>query len=245
VTTQLGLEKESWVAAAHTCNPSYSGGRGQEDLGSKPAQANRSYLRKKPVTKKRAGGVAQGVDPEFKPHNHKKKKKKKRKKKEEKERERGLSEQPVRGERGEEAKYRSIQPGLEEKGYRLTMGGNGTVVGAHTSQAGLCKMGPCFSVILTPNASQSSSVALGQYHQTTRKEAQQEPTMDLSTISLWIQASLSLASLKNLLSLSACTGISTQSSPSRPSLGKAPPVPTFCITFICPFLKYKQFGMGV
>jgi hypothetical protein len=80
VTTQLGLEKESWVAAAHTCNPSYSGGRGQEDLGSKPAQANRSYLRKKPVTKKRAGGVAQGVDPEFKPQNHKKKKKEKKEK---------------------------------------------------------------------------------------------------------------------------------------------------------------------
>jgi hypothetical protein len=39
----------------------------------------RSYL-KKPFTK-RAGGVAQGVGPEFKPQYHKKKKKKKRKKK--------------------------------------------------------------------------------------------------------------------------------------------------------------------
>jgi hypothetical protein len=30
----------SWVLVAHTCNPSYSGDRDQEDRGSKPAQAN-------------------------------------------------------------------------------------------------------------------------------------------------------------------------------------------------------------
>jgi hypothetical protein len=30
------------VLVAHACNPSYSGGRDQEDLGSKPAQANSS-----------------------------------------------------------------------------------------------------------------------------------------------------------------------------------------------------------
>jgi hypothetical protein len=38
---------------AHACNPSYSGDTDQEDLGSKPAQANsstRPYL-KKPFTK--------------------------------------------------------------------------------------------------------------------------------------------------------------------------------------------------
>jgi hypothetical protein len=38
---------------AHSCNPSYSGGRDQEDFGSKPAQANSSagpYL-EKPFTK--------------------------------------------------------------------------------------------------------------------------------------------------------------------------------------------------
>jgi hypothetical protein len=38
---------------AHACNPSYSGGRGQEDRSSKTAQANssmRPYL-KKPFTK--------------------------------------------------------------------------------------------------------------------------------------------------------------------------------------------------
>jgi hypothetical protein len=41
------------VLVAHTCNPSYSGGRDQEDGGSKPAQANSSmrlYL-KKAITK--------------------------------------------------------------------------------------------------------------------------------------------------------------------------------------------------
>jgi hypothetical protein len=32
--------KCGWVPVAHTCNPSYSGCRDQEDLGSKPAQAN-------------------------------------------------------------------------------------------------------------------------------------------------------------------------------------------------------------
>jgi hypothetical protein len=54
---------------AHACNPSYSGGRDQEDSGSKPALANNSvrpYL-EKPFTKiglaewlkMKAGGVAQ------------------------------------------------------------------------------------------------------------------------------------------------------------------------------------------
>jgi hypothetical protein len=39
----------SWAPAAHTCNPRYSGGRDQEDHGSKPARANSSvrlYLEK-------------------------------------------------------------------------------------------------------------------------------------------------------------------------------------------------------
>jgi hypothetical protein len=50
-------------------NPSYSGSRDQEDLGSKPAQANSSmkpYL-EKTLHKNKAGGVAQGEGPEFKP----------------------------------------------------------------------------------------------------------------------------------------------------------------------------------
>jgi hypothetical protein len=39
---------------AHSCNPSYSGGKDQEDCGSKPAQANSSQdpISKKPFTKK-------------------------------------------------------------------------------------------------------------------------------------------------------------------------------------------------
>jgi hypothetical protein len=45
--------KYSWALVPHTCNPSYSGGRDQEDRGLKPAQANssvRPYL-EKPFTK--------------------------------------------------------------------------------------------------------------------------------------------------------------------------------------------------
>jgi hypothetical protein len=53
---------------AHACNPSYSGGRDQEDRGSKPACANSSgdpFL-KKTHHEKGAGGVAPGVGLEFK-----------------------------------------------------------------------------------------------------------------------------------------------------------------------------------
>jgi hypothetical protein len=42
-------ETSSWVPVAHTCNPSYSGGRDQEDCSLKPAPANsstRPYLEK-------------------------------------------------------------------------------------------------------------------------------------------------------------------------------------------------------
>jgi hypothetical protein len=48
---------------AHTCNPSYSGGRDQEDHDSKPAQANSSQdpISKNP-SQKRADGVAQIVE---------------------------------------------------------------------------------------------------------------------------------------------------------------------------------------
>jgi hypothetical protein len=40
--------------AGNVCNPSYSGGRDQEDLGLKPAWANssRDPILKKPITKK-------------------------------------------------------------------------------------------------------------------------------------------------------------------------------------------------
>jgi hypothetical protein len=60
----------------HACNTGYSGGRDQEDHGSKPVQANsstRPYL-EKTLHKNRAGGVAESVGPEFKPQHRKKKK---------------------------------------------------------------------------------------------------------------------------------------------------------------------------
>jgi hypothetical protein len=56
--TDSSLQKSvttSWALVAHTCNPSYTGDRDQEDDGSKPAQAKqftRPSLRKKPITKK-------------------------------------------------------------------------------------------------------------------------------------------------------------------------------------------------
>jgi hypothetical protein len=52
------------VPVTHACNPSYSGGRDQEDLGSKPAQGKqfvRPYVGKKKTTTNRAGGIAQVV----------------------------------------------------------------------------------------------------------------------------------------------------------------------------------------
>jgi hypothetical protein len=63
---------------AHVYNPSYSGGRDQEDGGSKPAQANssRDPISKKNLSQKRTGGVAQSVVPKFKSQYRKKKKKK-------------------------------------------------------------------------------------------------------------------------------------------------------------------------
>jgi hypothetical protein len=52
------------MLVAHTCNPNYSGGRDQEDLGWKPPQANslQDPISKIPNTKKRTGGVAQVVE---------------------------------------------------------------------------------------------------------------------------------------------------------------------------------------
>jgi hypothetical protein len=48
----------------HACNPSYSGGRDQEDRGSKPVWANSSQdpILKKIPSQKRAGGVAQDIN---------------------------------------------------------------------------------------------------------------------------------------------------------------------------------------
>jgi hypothetical protein len=61
------IRNQSWVPMAHTYNPSYSGGRDQEDCGLKPAWANSPWdpISKKP-SQNRASGVAQGEGPEFK-----------------------------------------------------------------------------------------------------------------------------------------------------------------------------------
>jgi hypothetical protein len=58
-------------------DPSHSGDRDQEDCGLKPAWENslQEPILKKTQHKKRSGGVAQGVDPEFQLQYHKKKKK--------------------------------------------------------------------------------------------------------------------------------------------------------------------------
>jgi hypothetical protein len=51
-TSVIEKERPSWAQVAHSCNPSYSGGRDQEDLSLKPPlgkQFARPYL-KKPFT---------------------------------------------------------------------------------------------------------------------------------------------------------------------------------------------------
>jgi hypothetical protein len=60
-------------ASGSPYNSSFSGGRDQENCGSKPAWANssRDLILKKP-SQKRDDGMAQGVGPEFKPQYHKK-----------------------------------------------------------------------------------------------------------------------------------------------------------------------------
>jgi hypothetical protein len=45
-------KKKSWLLVAHTCNPTYSGGRDQKDQGSQPANSSRDPISKKPITKK-------------------------------------------------------------------------------------------------------------------------------------------------------------------------------------------------
>jgi hypothetical protein len=70
------FKDQSQVQMARAYNPSYSGGRDQENQGSKSARANSFQSRdfEKNPSQKRAGGVAQGIGPEFKPQYHKKKK---------------------------------------------------------------------------------------------------------------------------------------------------------------------------
>jgi hypothetical protein len=61
---EIEIRIMSLVPVAHTCKPSYSGGRDQEDSSSKPAQANswQDPILKKTITK-RAGGVGSRCRP--------------------------------------------------------------------------------------------------------------------------------------------------------------------------------------
>jgi hypothetical protein len=62
---------------AHTCNPSYSGGREIRRIvvRSQPGQIVRDSLsQKKNPSQKKAGGVAQDVGPEYKPQYNQEKK---------------------------------------------------------------------------------------------------------------------------------------------------------------------------
>jgi hypothetical protein len=61
------------MPVAQACNPSYSGGRDQDDHGSKPAQTTSSQdpiLKEKKKSQKKVGGLSQG---EFRPQYHQKK----------------------------------------------------------------------------------------------------------------------------------------------------------------------------
>jgi hypothetical protein len=57
---------------AHTCNPRYLGGRDEDQFEASQGKQSRPYLKKK--SQKGAGGVAQGIGPEFKPQHSKEKK---------------------------------------------------------------------------------------------------------------------------------------------------------------------------
>jgi hypothetical protein len=59
----------SWAPVALTCNPSYSGGRDQEDHSLKPENNSQNLIWKKNYKK---GLVAHGVGPEFKHKYHRK-----------------------------------------------------------------------------------------------------------------------------------------------------------------------------
>jgi hypothetical protein len=58
----------SMVPVAHAHNPSYSGRRDKEDCGSsQPRKIVCKMLSQKHPSQNKAGGVAQGVGPKFKP----------------------------------------------------------------------------------------------------------------------------------------------------------------------------------
>jgi hypothetical protein len=73
------IKKWSWLPRAHICNPTYLGGRDQEDRGSKSALGIVcKTLSGKNPSQKRNGRVPQVVGPSFKPKYTKKEKEKKK-----------------------------------------------------------------------------------------------------------------------------------------------------------------------
>jgi hypothetical protein len=67
-TIALLLKNSSPEPVTHSCNPSYSGDRDQEDHGSSQlGQIVYETISQKNPSQKRAGGVAQGVCPESSP----------------------------------------------------------------------------------------------------------------------------------------------------------------------------------
>jgi hypothetical protein len=73
-TTPLSKALCGQAPMAHACKPSYSGTREQKDQGSNARQIVCKTLSQKIPITKRAGRVAQGEGPEFKPQCRKKKK---------------------------------------------------------------------------------------------------------------------------------------------------------------------------
>jgi hypothetical protein len=60
-----------WAPVPHTCNPSYLRGRGGSRARRQPGKKFPETLSRKTLHKTRAGGVAQGEGPEFKPQQRK------------------------------------------------------------------------------------------------------------------------------------------------------------------------------
>jgi hypothetical protein len=56
------ISRKNWAVVVHGCNPSYSGGRDQEDHSSKPAQIVQESLSWKYPTQKRVGRVTQMIE---------------------------------------------------------------------------------------------------------------------------------------------------------------------------------------
>jgi hypothetical protein len=75
ITQPMQKMNSSCVLVAHSCNPSYSGGRdlGGLQLEVRAGQIVHKTLSQKHPSQKRDGGVAQGINPEFRSQYCKKK----------------------------------------------------------------------------------------------------------------------------------------------------------------------------